>query len=1071
MNVKIISAGAGSGKTYRLTSELVDYLKSGEVRPSGVIATTFTKKAAAELHERVRTRLIEEGMSDKANELGHALIGTVHSLGVKLLSRFALEAGISPNVDIIAEEDQQLFFSQSMATAMTNEKVSRIEELAGRLSLSTGERGNTDWRRMLIDITELARANDFGTEQLERSKQKSISEFERFLKAADEDAQYEPLTAEQWDARLAELLKTTIERVHQNEDQTKKTSGVIAYFESVLHKLNRGEALKWAEWAKISKASVGTKSRDDVEELIAFARAHYLHPGFKKDISDFISEMFDLALAALTEYANFKMQRGLIDYTDMEVLVRHLLDREDVQAILKEELDLLMVDEFQDTNPLQLDIFLKLSRLARQSVWVGDPKQSIYGFRGAEPALIQAIIEDQGGLDPENIQPHSWRSREGLVNFSNAVFTAAFHELPAEQVALTAKRTRAQEPPGTGVPVVIWDLGAEDPPPRMRQDLMYQFIASAIAEMLQDAPLVLPKGENQWRKAVPGDVAVLCRTNSVCQAVAEALHSAGLKASVARVGLLETAEAKLLTACLRLVLNKYDSLSKAELWYLSADQNIEHIVQNRLDHLEAIQNGASEAEWGSEVEVIAKINQLRPQIGDLSPSELVQLLLDELDLRRIIIRWGNPELRLSNVEEFVKNTQDYEDACNRRNAAASLAGFLMWLNELAANELDGQGAADTPDAVKVLTYHKSKGLEYPIVVCNNLWQPLRANLWGTSIVREDPRIDLNNPLDGRWLRLWVNPYDKQSRQTILADRLGGSAAQAQEIERAIAEEKRLLYVGFTRARDYLVLASSAGHSPQWLDRVIHLPEQKSNSLQLLQSGELSWAGQPIELATRQLKFDTERAVVEQAQPEAFLYFDRPSGKTEHEEYFFDLSGWKKGFAVESEGQYAPALEGFGEQEAAALTQLFRSVRLEYPESVVEGLIEDQLRLLPALKSLVSKQDLMNRLNAFRNLVADKLGGQLEYLLPIDGGMDGKQFQLEVDLVAKMDKRMAITRHCSLPAGAKAKDRLFILETAKLHLCKLAVSDLYQVSSCLTFLHSPLSGQLLRIEYEDDHSSS
>ena len=101
MNLKIISAGAGSGKTFRLTKELVELLNPNNpnrVRANGVIATTFTSKAAAELQERVRTKLLEEGLIAEADELTNALIGTVHGLGVKLLKRFAFEAGVSPEV-------------------------------------------------------------------------------------------------------------------------------------------------------------------------------------------------------------------------------------------------------------------------------------------------------------------------------------------------------------------------------------------------------------------------------------------------------------------------------------------------------------------------------------------------------------------------------------------------------------------------------------------------------------------------------------------------------------------------------------------------------------------------------------------------------------------------------------------------------------------------------------------------------------------------------------------------------------------------------------------------------------
>ena len=91
INIEVLSAGAGSGKTYTLTQRMVTLLQNG-VRPAGIMATTFTKKAAAELQERVRVRLLEAGMNEAANELGEALIGTVHGIGTRLLQRFAFEA-------------------------------------------------------------------------------------------------------------------------------------------------------------------------------------------------------------------------------------------------------------------------------------------------------------------------------------------------------------------------------------------------------------------------------------------------------------------------------------------------------------------------------------------------------------------------------------------------------------------------------------------------------------------------------------------------------------------------------------------------------------------------------------------------------------------------------------------------------------------------------------------------------------------------------------------------------------------------------------------------------------------
>ena len=178
--LKIISAGAGSGKTYRLTEEMVGLLSSGQVRPNGIIATTFTRKAAAELQERVRVKLLSEGLSKQADELTNALIGTVHGLGVKLLRRFAFEAGVSPQVDILPDGEQQQMFNQALAATLQIELIEEMDQLADQLGL-TKRGGFFDWRQEVRQIVDIARANDFSLEDLRRSSEQSWASFAAFL--------------------------------------------------------------------------------------------------------------------------------------------------------------------------------------------------------------------------------------------------------------------------------------------------------------------------------------------------------------------------------------------------------------------------------------------------------------------------------------------------------------------------------------------------------------------------------------------------------------------------------------------------------------------------------------------------------------------------------------------------------------------------------------------------------------------------------------------------------------------------------------------------------------------------
>ncbi|MEO0338402.1 MAG: UvrD-helicase domain-containing protein [Bacteroidota bacterium] len=1078
MAIKIVSAGAGSGKTYRLSSEMVAFLQGG-VRPEGIIATTFTKKAAAELQERVRVRLLQEGMRQEAALLSNALIGTVHGLGVKLLQRFAYEAGVSPNVSIIAEEDHQLLFNQALATVLTEERVDRMEQLVIHLGLVD----NTyfDWRNEVRKITEVARANNFTEEILEKSKHLSIASFQNLLDAPPQaDAIY-------FQNQLRALLDQTIQSVDTDKDSTKTTRDALFTLKRYAHELDLKKRLDWKTWARLGKLKIGAKSREQAEALIQFAKSHHQHPDFHQDIKDFTYLLFDISIDALKEYEAYKKQRGLIDYTDMEVLVSHLLDHPSIEQVLRAELDLLMVDEFQDTSPIQLEIFLKLSKLAKASVWVGDPKQSIYGFRGAAPELMQAIIEAEGGIDPANIQRYSWRSREDIVYCTNALFTKAFPKIPEEQVALLPKRTKVattdsqnkiNEPIEIGAALHHWHLQVEQEEGKKtrqpRQPWMENAIAQTLRTMLERQSFyIIPKGESEARRLQAGDVAILCRSNKQCQEMANAIHRSGLKAAISRAGLLQTAEAKLVLACLKYLLNRNDSLSIAEILLLANNEALEDIIEDRLDFLQKLEQSEIRMRWSSEVPFIQRLDELRKECKDYSSAEILDRLLEELELRRKVVSWGKIQQRLDNIDRLRYYAKQYEEACNRMYTASSLGGFLLWLLNLARQEKDMQASGATSDAVNILTYHRSKGLEWPMVICHSLDQNLRADVFGLEIMAESDQVDVNDILGNRWLRYWINPYDRSLAGTHLAEQLEISPVQAKKKQHALEEENRLLYVGITRARDYIVFPSAANPT-KWLNRTWHEGREDYPTLDPNSSeSPCHWNGHFLDVETE--TFIYPKVFTEHLIEETKVSFWEPvAGEKSYPKYFIDPVEEPfialKNVKVGPPNYYGTPLIIPEQADKYLISKCVKAFLVAYHDDYDQGeqeAIADDLIKRYHLEGVIQPTLLLSVANNwFSHLRHSLPAGKVYRKWPLVHWYQGRQFDTIIDWVIESDETIYLVQNSGF-AGAKKEWKTKVLELSSwFFLVKEAYQSFYPQKNIQPYLNLVLNGVTLKIDFID-----
>ena len=806
----IVGASAGSGKTYRLTQEVTRAIAPGASAPArleGLVAVTYTRKAHAELASRIRRTLVEHGAFDQASRLPVAYLGTVHAVCMRLLEELALDAGLSPYPEVMPDDGgrrMRAAIEESLPPSLIDE----LGDLARRLEIYQDSRtARQEWSRRVIDVMELARNNRIAPDRLPAMAARSTAGLLAHLRPPGDGAAL--------DAAFERGLDQAIARLAACDDGTKKTLEVLSKLRELRARRARGDA-RWSDWPRALKADPAVKSRGAVAALVEAAAQYDRHPALHADVAAFTSGLFEAARRALTGYADWKARRRVVDYADMIDQALRLVEDPAVAAELADRLDLVVVDEFQDTSPLQLALFTHLHRLAGRSVWVGDGKQCIFEYAGADPLLMDSVIEwvtSQGGA-AEQLE-HNYRSRPELVEACSELFAGAFaaHGWSPAAVRTVAARARLPELAETP-PFGVWWLETRN----VEQDA--EAIAAETYRLLA-APhrtAVLDRMTGEVRPIEARDVGILTATNVEAKRIAGLLQRLGVRASLPRDGLMATPEGVLVDAALRWVLEPGDRLSLAKLEALAGWNGVgpDQWLTSKL--------GAASAATPSWLEPLAG---LRPQLAILAPAEALDRTIHLIDATRLCARWPDPRQRLGNLDAMRGLAMRYEDRCARHREPGTIAGLVRYFDEarrpvLVGDEeraTDDQFSGATDDAVTVCTYHRAKGLEWPVVVLTSLDRGERRDAFDPCPESERPGFDPDAPLAGRWIRFWPWPFGQQAKLP-LADAAAASSEGVRVADRERKERVRLLYVGFTRARDHLVLAARSTRGvaqTAWLD--------------------------------------------------------------------------------------------------------------------------------------------------------------------------------------------------------------------------------------------------------------
>ncbi|PRQ09520.1 UvrD-helicase domain-containing protein [Enhygromyxa salina] len=858
----VLAAGAGAGKTHALvTVALGLYVGAGRsqrepLEPAQVWAVTFTEKAARELRQRIVARAaaladdpeaaladepeLTEMLGDRQlgpgrwrailDQLPAAPIGTFHSLCGQLLRSFAVEAGVDPSFGVLDENAATELFARTLDEVLLRE----LED--------SDDGGDSDSHTR-------AAARALGGPDILRAALRrlhgKLGEEGRDPQSLLTDATGQPQPG--FDRKLAwaafadacQALADSIALLEESrEDRLRPTLRALAIERRRIGDCAPRQVERWYP-AMVRVASQrrgkGTLPKRAKRVWEPFAAAW-------EQVQDCVASLEEQELArrivALLDaiaraYAAEKQRLQVLDFVDL-VRGAHDLLRDDrvVRRQVKQRLGALLVDEFQDTNGLQLDLVHLLAeardleravpRGARASALlplgarcfaaVGDRKQSIYEFRGADVSLFQSLAararSGGAGLRLHALR-RSWRSRPRLVEFCNQLFARLLISDDPEGFAvdwiedvdrLTPVREDHEDQVGIPAVQLLCSDPTEDARTRRTQE------ARRMAEhlrLLLDArpPLGRTDADGRPKPLRGADVAILMRTHSHVARYRKALSELGIASVVVGGrGFYAAREVRELAVLMLAIADPRDSLASAGVWrspvWGICDASIVELAtaeQLRLaDHVAGCAVELSAPEDAATVTQVARlVDRLHHELDRLGPARVLRFAVDRLGLRQVLAWDDAGEQRIANVDKLIALLGSREFA--GLGAVATARRLIERGEDLLDREAPAEvAAAADPDAVRIMTVHAAKGLEFPVVIVPELGAEPRGQEGPVVFERELGLAVVSPDFVGRRR---PSPHAQAINERLAA--------------RRDAESRRLLYVACTRARDLLVLIGDA----------------------------------------------------------------------------------------------------------------------------------------------------------------------------------------------------------------------------------------------------------------------
>lgn len=856
----LVSAGAGSGKTFVLVERYINVLRSNpEAQISDIIAVTYTRKAAEEMRSRLKSELSKVAASAPEeesarwshllSELESARIGTIHSLCESILKNFPAEAGIDPDFAILDDLERAEILAQCVDDSIRAIIDGPLEHYEALLDIQIEIL--KDWlsqflksplkyklSRQLFGDGSKESVREFANSFIKKELQRSL---DQLLHSDDFRAEASQVLNNPWynsECRLAELQRE-----------------MTGYLGSILDE-ERECAERWQSVVLLgqieSARTAGGESAKDLRQAMRSVKKHCGDLSKKNNGSlneadilaaEILHGLLCLSDTVLSEYEAKKKLHQKLDFDDLIERCHGLLTKDSpARRQLTRGLLAVLVDEFQDTNWMQAQMLSSLAIDKAKLFLIGDDKQSIYKFQGADVGTFNSCKSFISSLsEPEKhaslassfglpslkgdgalmTLSQSFRSHPNIVNFVNAVFRTLFDAgADAEsyksrfQSLRPARQAEENEPVRIDI-IYTPACDSQSAESRVLEDRQEGWLLSNwIKEKVAKGALIFDKELGANRPIKYSDFAILLQANADFAGVEFALAQAKIPyVSIAGSGFLDRQEIYDLENLLKWLICPQDnhalfSVLRSPLFGIS-DDVIHDLKSGPGSSLwQKLRQKSQEEEDDWLAGCVRRLQSLQKVSGQLSLPEVLRRIVTETAYDIVLLSAQSGKQRSRNVWKFV--------ALSTRYKQMSISEFLLSLD--AMRKLGVKNLTDAPlsadDSVCIMTVHRSKGLEFGAVLLPRLGKSAQER-WQKLIFNKDFGIALDPTRD-----------KDEEKPTYF------SASQKLNSLMGEEEKKRLLYVALTRPRDYLALfvssrASRPSNFGAWLVNSLGLPEPGS----------------------------------------------------------------------------------------------------------------------------------------------------------------------------------------------------------------------------------------------------